>query len=225
MINVVIGEQDAIFRAGIAKLLAVEDDIRIVGQPQTLRQMRNVPDQLSVHVLVMSATFLPSLRAIRSLTAFHSTAILVLASNEDDASAFIAMGVCGVVCRSASTATFVDAVRRLAVGKAFVQSTSSSMAEIRDDVVGTRVRGRLSDKELRIIACVVRGCRNRAIAMGLCTTEQGVKNALRGIFDKIGVSDRLELALYVIHHRMLVRATTLAHNEPRSHSVVIPTAT
>lgn len=70
-----------------------------------------------------------------------------------------------------------------------------------------RVRDRLSEKELRIVAAVVRGYKNREIAAEMYTTEQVVKNAMRVIFDKIGVSDRLELALFVLHHRMLAHAT------------------
>ena len=62
-------------------------------------------------------------------------------------------------------------------------------------------------KNLRIIAAVVRGFKNRDIAAQMETTEQVVKNTLRAIFDKIGVSDRLELALFVLHHRMLAHAT------------------
>jgi DNA-binding CsgD family transcriptional regulator len=74
-------------------------------------------------------------------------------------------------------------------------------------MVGARVRKRLSDRELRIIAAVVQGYKNREIAMQLYTSEQVIKNALRNIFDKIGVSDRLELALFVVHHRILAQAT------------------
>jgi DNA-binding CsgD family transcriptional regulator len=73
--------------------------------------------------------------------------------------------------------------------------------------VGIRVRDRLSEKELRIVAAVVRGYKNREIAAQTETSEQVIKNSLRSIFDKIGVSDRLELALFVLHHRMLAHAT------------------
>ncbi len=81
------------------------------------------------------------------------------------------------------------------------------MGEISEDLVGIRVRDRLSKKELRIIALVVHGFKNREIASRMETSEQVVKNSLRSIFDKIGVSDRLELALFVLHHRMLAHAT------------------
>ena len=69
------------------------------------------------------------------------------------------------------------------------------------------MRKRLSERELRIIAAIVQGYKNREIAMQLYTSEQVIKNALRNIFDKIGVSDRLELALFVVHHRILAQAT------------------
>ena len=82
-----------------------------------------------------------------------------------------------------------------------------------DDFVGARVRDRLTPKELRIVALIVQGFKNKEIATQLGTTEQVVKNYLRNVYDKIGVSDRLELALFTIHHRILneaAAATTTA---------------
>ena len=72
-------------------------------------------------------------------------------------------------------------------------------------MVGTRVRDRLTPKEMRIVALIVQGCKNREIAQRLKTTEQVIKNYLRSIYDKTGVGDRLELALFTIHHRVLAR--------------------
>ena len=73
-------------------------------------------------------------------------------------------------------------------------------------MVGTRVRDRLLPKEIRIVALIMQGCKNREIAIRLKTTEQVIKNYLRSVFDKTGVSDRLELALFTIHHRVLAQA-------------------
>jgi DNA-binding NarL/FixJ family response regulator len=69
-----------------------------------------------------------------------------------------------------------------------------------------RVRDRLTAKELRIVALIVQGYKNKEIAAQLGTTEQVIKNYLRNVYDKIGVSDRLELALFTIHHRILNEA-------------------
>ena len=213
MTNVIIADHEAIFRAGVAKVLAVEEDLRIVGQPQTTEQLLNALERLRAHVLLVSTFFLPEFAEIQSLTSRNSIATLVLAENGDEASAFVAMGVEGVVYRSINGSSIVEAVRRLARGEPFVHTPNSEVTEISEDLVGIRVRDRLSEKELRIIAAVVRGYKNRDIAAQLYTTEQIVKNALRGIFDKIGVSDRLELALFVLHHRMLAHATAAVHLE------------
>lgn len=207
MINVIIADHQAIFRAGVAKVLAVEEDIRIVGQPQSHEQTMNALEHLRPHVLLISTSFLPLFNEIRELTEISSTKILVLAEHLDEAAAFVAMGVHGVVYRSVNGPAIVDAVRRLARGEPYIHTPNASVNEVSEDLVGIRVRDRLSEKELRVIAQVVRGFKNREIAAQMETSEQVIKNLLRGIFDKIGVSDRLELALFVLHHRMLAHAT------------------
>ena len=81
------------------------------------------------------------------------------------------------------------------------------------DSVGMWVRDRLTPKEMQIVALIVQGCKNKDIATQLGTKEQVIKNYLRSIYDKTGVSDRLELALFTIHHRMLAEAATAVGNQ------------
>ena len=207
MINVIIADHQAIFRAGIAKVLAVEEDIRIVGQPQSPEQLLNSLHKLRSHVLILSTNFLSFLPEIQEIAAEHGIVLLMLAENAERASDFMRMGVQGVIYRSACGNIAVEAVRRLSRGQPFMQSPNPDDADVSEDLVGTRVRDRLSDRELRIVAAVVQGYKNREIALQLYTSEQMIKNALRNIFDKIGVSDRLELALFVVHHRILAQAT------------------
>jgi DNA-binding NarL/FixJ family response regulator len=83
-----------------------------------------------------------------------------------------------------------------------------------------RVRDRLTAKELRIVALIVQGYKNKEIAAQLGTTEQVIKNYLRNVYDKIGVSDRLELALFTIHHRILNEAAAAT-----TAGIPAPTAT
>ena len=75
-------------------------------------------------------------------------------------------------------------------------------------MAGKRVLNRLTPKEMRIVALIVQGRKNRVIAIRLKTTEQVIKNYLRSIYDKTGVSDRLELALFTIHHRVMAQAAS-----------------
>lgn len=217
MINVVIADHQAIFRAGIAKILAVEDDLRIVGQPPTMQQLLVCLEKLRVEVLLLSSGFSTRRSDAIETAQRHSVAVIMLAESTEAAAQFTKSGVKGVVYRSVPGICMVDTVRRIARGETYIQAQGASGGDLNQDMVGTRVRDRLSEKEVRIMAAVVRGFKNRDIAMQLYTTEQVVKNALRNIFDKTGVSDRLELALFVLHHRVLAQATAAVQieREPR----------
>jgi DNA-binding NarL/FixJ family response regulator len=65
---------------------------------------------------------------------------------------------------------------------------------------------------MQIVALIVQGCKNKDIAIQLGTKEQVIKNYLRSIYDKTGVSDRLELALFTLHHRVLAEAAAKVGN-------------
>jgi len=88
-------------------------------------------------------------------------------------------------------------------------------------MISERVRERLSPKELSIIGLLLKGYKNREIAEELHNSEQVIKNYLHSIFDKTGVSDRLELALFAMHHQLLSEsavqsATAAGAREPNA---------
>ena len=76
---------------------------------------------------------------------------------------------------------------------------------------------------MRIVALIVQGCKNREIALRLKTTEQVIKNYLRSIYDKTGVGDRLELALFTIHHRVLAQAAAEVGHKMEAEAQARPT--
>ncbi len=216
MINVVIADHQAIFRAGIAKILAVEDDLRIVGQPASMQQLQVCLEKLRTEVLLLSSGFTPDMDETVAKARQHSVAVIILAESNEPAARFTKPGVKGVVYRSVPGSCMVDTVRRVARGETYIQPHGTIADDPHHDFVGSRVRDRLSEKEIRIMAAVVRGFKNRDIALQLYTSEQVVKNALRNIFDKTGVSDRLELALFVLHHRVLAQATAAVQLDPET---------
>jgi DNA-binding NarL/FixJ family response regulator len=131
---------------------------------------------------------------------------IVIAENSDNASAYLHQGFRGVVFRSVTGPALVECVRSVAGGGTWLPQQLMVVESVEEDMVGTRVRDRLTPKEMRIVALIVQGCKNREIATRLKTTEQVIKNYLRSVYDKTGVSDRLELALFTIHHRVLAAA-------------------
>ncbi len=206
MLKLILADNQAIFRAGIAKVLAVEDDMRIVAQAQTPEQMMMAIDKFRASVLVCSASFHPNLKEVMEASARAKTRVLIVAENGEDAAKYLGMGAHGVGYRNIAGPALVTCVRRLARGETWCQDTTVTREIADNDMVGARVRDRLTPKELRIVALIVQGYKNKEIAIQLGTTEQVIKNYLRNVYDKIGVSDRLELALFTIHHRILAEA-------------------
>lgn len=206
MLKVILADNQAIFRAGAAKVLAVEDDLRIVAQAQTSEQLRVALDRFRAGVLVFSPALAPDLAPLLAAAREQKTRVVLVAENGEDPAKYLKAGVGGVVFRSVTGSALVDCVRKVAKGESWVQDVRS-LAEASDsDQVGARVRDRLTPRELSIVALIVQGYKNKEIAVRLGTTEQVIKNYLRNVYDKVGVSDRLELALFTIHHRILAEA-------------------
>jgi DNA-binding NarL/FixJ family response regulator len=213
MLKLIIADNQAIFRAGIAKVLAVEDDIRIVAQAQTAEQMLTSLEKFRAAVLVCSAGLDPDLRAVVQTAVRHRTRVVVVADHGTKAAEFVSLGAHGVVYRNITGPALVECVQKVAQGETWVQDQVLPVEVLENDMVGARVRDRLTAKELRIVALIVQGYKNKEIATQLGTTEQVIKNYLRNVYDKIGVSDRLELALFTIHHRILAEAAAATATE------------
>ncbi|HEY0786315.1 MAG TPA: response regulator transcription factor, partial [Acidobacteriaceae bacterium] len=114
-------------------------------------------------------------------------------------------GVRGTIPRSISPDLLIKCVRKIAAGETWIDNQSVTWlidAYRTQATQGTHVKSapRLSPKEMAIISYISQGKRNKEIAHHIGTSEQVIKNYLRKIYDKLGVSDRLELALYCLHH-------------------------
>ena len=206
MLKMVLADKQAIFRAGIAKVLGVEDEIRIVAQVQTGDQLLPTVEKFRPNVLAFATNLVGNLPDLVAAAAQYKTRLVALAETGENASTHLSAGVHGVVFRNVTGQQLLECVRTVANGSTWTQPAQASPEINENDMVGARVRDRLTPKELKIVALVVQGYKNKDIATELGTTEQVIKNYLRNVYDKIGVSDRLELALFTIHHRILAEA-------------------
>jgi two-component system nitrate/nitrite response regulator NarL len=125
-----------------------------------------------------------------------------LRSSRTNAVELYLQGVQGIIPRSISPDLLVKCVRRIAAGETWIdnQSTNCVIEAYRSQATALTSRPHLSPKELEIVTCITQGMRNKEIAFQLGTSEQVIKNYLRKVYGKIGVADRLELALYCLHH-------------------------
>ena len=211
MIRLILADNQAIFRAGAARTLALEDDMRIVSQCEDSARLYAAIPGAPNSILLLGSSLRLELRDLLARTAAAEIRVIVVTENTEPMPDDLAPLVDGILCRNVAGQILVDCVRPVARGQRFVQlSKVTSMPAA--DTVGARVRDRLTPKEMQIVALIVQGCKNKDIAAQLGTKEQVIKNYLRSIYDKTGVSDRLELALFTIHHRVLAEAAERAWN-------------
>jgi two-component system nitrate/nitrite response regulator NarL len=211
-IRIILADSQAIYRVGIRKVFALEDDLRVVAQADSYESLRSAIVRFpSDVVLIEGAMATESEHAISDLLKIAPEVKLIVQAVNFDENQTVELyrrGIRGIVSRSISPDLLVRCVRRIAAGETWIdnQSVNWVIEAYRAQaaaLVSPRSQPRLTPKELSIITCITQGKRNKEIASQLGTTEQVIKNYLRKIYDKLGVSDRLELALYCLHNKII----------------------
>jgi len=213
-IRVVLADNQVIFRAGAARVLATEEDVRIVAQCDDRDRLLHIAATMRGSILLVAQSLAGDLEQLASVVRAAGSRTILLTEREEALSPTQSTLIDGLICRHTNSDKLVECVRRVSRGERCVETSGKSTQTT--DSVGARVRERLTHRELQIIGYIVRGCKNREIAEELGTKEQVIKNYLRGIYDKTGVSDRLELALFTLHHRVLAEAAATA-SDPALH--------
>ena len=218
-IRVTLADSQAIYRVGMRKVFAIEDDIRVVAQAETLENLYAALMRFPTDVVVLEGQLIAgTVDAIPQFMRRAPSAKLIVQVSESDENNTVELyrrGVRGVVPRSISPDLLVKCVRKIAAGETWIDNQSISWVidayrAQASMLTNPKTQPRLSEKELAVIGCITRGMRNKEIAYQIGTTEQVIKNYLRKIYDKLGVSDRLELALYCLHHKILKNETAAA---------------
>jgi DNA-binding NarL/FixJ family response regulator len=211
-IRVIVADTQAIFRVGLRKIFALEDDIRVIGQAESLDQTIAAIQKFSADIVIFEAALAPNpADAVSDLLRLSATCRLVIVLQEPDQEMTLDLfrrGAHGIVSREVEPEMLVECLRKVAHGEPWLESRAVAwvMEAYRTQSVrpaGSRPKVSLTPKESLIVSCVTQGMKNKEIALRVGTTEQVVKNYLRKVYDKLGVADRLELALYCLSHRVV----------------------
>lgn len=213
-IRVLVADDHPIVRDGIKKLLLLEDDIKVVGEACDGRQVLELMQEHEPDVLLLDLR-MPNLDGLSVLQSLQQTGrrtkVIVLTASDDKNEFVQAMklGCSGIVLKQTATELIVKSIRKVYAGEIWLDShtTAAVMRQFAapGDALGgssngkARERSPLSAREREIVQLVAQGYKNKEMAEKMFISEQTVKNHLHNIFDKLGVSDRLELALYAIH--------------------------
>lgn len=213
-IRIVIADDHPIVRDGLRKLLELEEDFDVVGEAADGREVLDQVQELDPDVVLLDLR-MPNLDGLSALQAMQQsnkrTRVIVLTASEDKNEFVQAMklGCSGIVLKQTAPDLIVKSIRKVHAGEIWLDSHTTA-AVMRQFSTGPgdagsggggkpRERNPLSQREREIVALVAQGYKNKEMAEKMFISEQTVKNHLHNIFDKLGVSDRLELALFAIH--------------------------
>jgi two-component system, NarL family, nitrate/nitrite response regulator NarL len=211
MIKILIADDHGIFRDGLRRLLDSDGEITVVGEATNGAECIKMLGNLKPDILLLDLR-MPVKGGLAVLEEVNfdpvPTRVIVLTAAEDDRDVVRAMrlGARGAVLKQSATAILLKSIHRVHAGEIWLDNRITAEvinAFSTSDSDPPRGKPVVSDREKEIVQLVAQGFRNKEIGVRLFISEQTVKNHLHNIFDKLGVSDRLELALYAIHHRLV----------------------
>ncbi|MGH9778409.1 MAG: response regulator [Candidatus Acidiferrales bacterium] len=214
-IRILVADDHPIFRDGLRKLLEAEADFRVIGEASDGEEAVKLAHELKPDVLLLDLAMprQPGLDALRELSAAATpvrTILLTVAIEKAQLVEALQLGARGVVLKETSTELLLKSIRSVVAGQYWVgrEAVTDLVRVLRDLIpaAGEEAKKKafgLTPRELEVVSAIVLGYTNRDIARKFNISEDTVKHHLTNIFDKVGVSNRLELALFSIEHRLV----------------------
>jgi DNA-binding NarL/FixJ family response regulator len=213
-VRILIADDHPIFRDGLKRLLESESDLKVIGEAcdgiEAVELVRKLRPEILLLDLAMPRR--PGLEALREIgtDGFPVRVILLTAAAEKEQIVeALQLGARGVVLKDSATQILLKSIRAVMHGEYWVgrESVSNLVQYLRSliDSSATASRRRrygLTPRELEIISAVVAGYANKEVAEHFKISEDTVKHHLSNIFDKLGVSTRLELALFAVNQSL-----------------------
>ncbi len=214
-IRILLAGEASLFRDALRAALSAVTDLKVVAEAGDAESMLALAGDTRPDIILFApqrtASALPVLRRLQ-LSGLPSRTILLTSSEDPEwLSQAVRHGVAGMVANKSSTEVLLKSIRKVSAGELWLDRGAT--AEVVRQLTGRPIPAPrnvppsdkpvvLSHRERDVVGLVAQGFRNREIADKLFITEQTVKNHMHNIFEKIGVQDRLELALYAIYHRL-----------------------
>ncbi len=213
-IRVVIADDHALYRQGMAVVVELDGGARVVGQASNGEEAVEVCARLRPDVVLMDVR-MPDVGGIEAAARVHaadpSTRILMLTMSDDEGDLFEAIkaGASGYLLKDLPGEEVADAIRRVHDGQAIIPPgmAATLLQEFtrlsQDSAPGDPTSGQLTAREVEVLRLVARGMVNREIADALGIAENTVKNHVRSILEKLHLHSRVEAAVYAHRQRLM----------------------
>jgi DNA-binding NarL/FixJ family response regulator len=207
---VVLADDHQLFRQGLRRLLESERDIQVVGEAEDGLEVQRVVEEVSPDVVLMDLqmAITDGISATREIVRqWPNVKVVILSMHAEEGHLFQALqaGAAGYILKNTAADQVAAAVRAAVSGGAVVAPSLANkvLTEFRRMASKLGVEdniGQLTEVELKMLQLVASGMSNKEIANKMCFAESTVKNRLSVLFQKIGVADRTQAAVYAITH-------------------------
>jgi two-component system nitrate/nitrite response regulator NarL len=214
-IRLVIADDHPIFRDGLRRLLEAEPDLKVIGEARDGAEAVKLARQLKPDIMLLDLAMPrhPGLEALRELSDGGANSVRVIlltaAAEKKEIVEALQLGARGIVLKDSATQLLLKAIHTVMAGEYWVgrESVSNLVQYLRTLVQASGEDAKqkkfgLTPRELEIVSAVVAGFANKEIAEYFKISEDTVKHHLSNIFDKLGVSTRLELALFAVNQSL-----------------------
>jgi DNA-binding NarL/FixJ family response regulator len=214
-IRIVVADDHPVVRFGVRNMLLNEPGFEVVGEAEDgddaiTQTIESEPDILLLDLLMPRLPGLEAMRAIMTKSPRVKIVLLTATITPQQIIEALQIGARGIVLKDSVASDLSQALRAVLGGDYWiggervanlVKALQQLMAQAA--AVPDRKTYGLTPRELEVVTCIVEGCSNRDIAKQFAISEETVKRHLSNVFDKTGVSTRLELALFTIAHKLV----------------------
>jgi DNA-binding NarL/FixJ family response regulator len=217
-IRIVIADDHPIFRDGLRRLLEAEHGLKVIGEASDGNDAVKLARQLKPDIMLLDLAMprQPGLEALRDLSTGGANGVKVIlltaAAEKHQIVEALQLGARGVVLKDSATQLLLKSIHTVMAGEYWVgrEAVSNLVAYLRTQMQASHEESRqkkfgLTPRELEIVSAVVAGYSNKEIAEYFKISEDTVKHHLSNIFDKLGVSTRLELALFAVNQGLPIK--------------------
>lgn len=213
--DILIIDDHPTFRFGLRKLLESQSGMKVVGEAsdgaEAVRLARELnPDVLLLDLALRQQSGFDVLRDLAAAGVGARTIILTAAIEKTEIAQALQLGARGIVLKESATELIVESIRSVMQGQYWVgRENVSDVVHLlnrllpRAGAKESRKNFGLTAREMEVVTAIVAGYSNREIAHKLTLSEQTVKHHITNIFDKLGVSNRMELTLFAVSHHLI----------------------
>lgn len=209
MIHVLVADDHAVVRAGLANILGAEPDITIVGEARdgleaVSKALELKPDVILMDIFMPRCNGLEAMVTIKESLPDTNVLILTVSDEEDNLFQALRLGAQGYLLKGATITEVVDAVRQTAAGEVMLSPhvVARLVTELRNKAQPAGAELELSGREMEVLLLVGEGLTNTEIANTLFIVESTVRTYLRRLLDKLHLRNRASAIAYANRHHL-----------------------